>query len=144
MEGEALFMAIRHGLANGNASAVKQALELLSELLRAVPMSTLAPLLSGSGLFSMITKTLEDEKQSGLVLAAYLEVLARIMLADPNIFLQLVQQDAVHRQQSEEVRLDAILDATWASFDYAGESRQRKVIAMAMASLLPTVRSSAT
>lgn len=132
-------MAIRHCLENGGAEAVKLALKLLSEVIRAVPLSATAPLLSGSGVFSMITKALEDEKQSGVVLASHLEVLARIMLTDSNIFLQLVQQDAAHRQQTEEVRFDAILDATWASFDYAGESRQRKVIAMAMASLLPTV-----
>lgn len=127
-------------LSNGNPNAVKEILGLLSQLLRAAPIASLAPLLSASGVFSLVVRALEAEKQSGLVLAAYLEVLARIMLADSQVFLQLVEQDAVSRHEPAETRLDSVLDATWASFDYAGEARPRKVIAMAMASLLPTVR----
>ena len=102
-------------------------------------MSNLAPLLLDSGIFQHIVTALEDDKASGLILAAYLEILSRIALADANGFLQIVAEVARRQNVDAYKMLEEVLDALWRNFDYVGETRMRKAVAMAVGALLTTV-----
>ncbi|WWC68913.1 uncharacterized protein I206_102849 [Kwoniella pini CBS 10737] len=139
--GEAITTTFAKALSTSkpNAEAVNRILVTVTLLIRAAPLSQLAPLLLHSGIFQHITTALEDDKASGLILAAYLEILSRIAMLDPNIFLQMVAESA--RMQSKEGAklLEEVLDALWRNFDYVGETRMRKAVAMGAGALLTTV-----
>jgi hypothetical protein len=103
-------------------------------------MQTVAPLLLDSGLFQFSLKALEDDKAAGLVLAAHLEILGRIALSDPNIFLQMVAAAAEREHRDGHKMLEEVLDALWRNFDYVGDREGRKTVAMGVGALLTTVR----
>ncbi|OCF78224.1 hypothetical protein I204_00161 [Kwoniella mangroviensis CBS 8886] len=121
-----------------NAEAVSRILVTVSLLIRTAPLAQLAPLLLHSGIFQHITTALEDDEASGLILAAYLEILSRIAILDPRIFLQLVAESARMQNRDGQKLLDEVLDALWRNFDYVGETRMRKAVAMGAGALLTT------
>ena len=102
-------------------------------------MNLLAPLLIQSGIFQHIIAALEDDKASGMILASYLDILSRIILADPQGFLQIVHESARVQNKDARATLEETLDAFWRNFDYVGEARRRKAVAMAAGALLTTV-----
>jgi hypothetical protein len=117
-----------------NAGSIRRLLDTLSLLVRITPISTLAPQLLATGIFEHILTALEDDKASGLILAAYLDILARLAMIDPGIFLQMVGHTG-----SGDKPLEVVLDALWRNFDYVGEPRMRKAVAMGAGALLTTV-----
>ena len=123
-----------------NADAVRRILTTLSLLIRTAPLPPLAQHLLDSGIFQHILTALEDDKASGLILASYLDILSRIAMIDPNIFLQMIAESARRASKSEERTLEEALDALWRNFDYVGEARMRKAVAMGAGALLTTVR----
>ncbi|WVW79847.1 hypothetical protein I302_101817 [Kwoniella bestiolae CBS 10118] len=139
--GEAITSTFAKALATSkpNAEAVSRILSTISLLVRTAPLAQLAPLLLHSGIFQHITTALEDDKASGLILAAYLEILSRIAMLDPRIFLQLVAESARMQNRDGVKLLDEVLDALWRNFDYVGETRMRKAVAMGAGALLTTV-----
>jgi len=108
-------------------------------MIRLSPLSALAPLLIQYNIFQRIVFALEDDKASGLILAAYLEILSRIILADPNGFLQIAFEAARVQGKDATKMLEEVLDAFWRNFDYVDEKRMRKAVAMAAGALLTTV-----
>jgi len=114
-------------------------LTTISLLIRTSPLSSLAHLLLDSGIFQHALTALDDDKASGLVLASYLEILARIAMIDPNVFLQMVAETARRGGRDEVKDLEIVLDAIWRNFDYVGEARMRKMVAMGAGALLTTV-----
>nr|XP_019050076.1 hypothetical protein I302_00497 [Kwoniella bestiolae CBS 10118]OCF29006.1 hypothetical protein I302_00497 [Kwoniella bestiolae CBS 10118] len=138
--GEAITSTFAKALATSkpNAEAVSRILSTISLLVRTAPLAQLAPLLLHSGIFQHITTALEDDKASGLILAAYLEILSRIAMLDPRIFLQLVAESARMQNRDGVKLLDEVLDALWRNFDYVGETRMRKAVAMGAGALLTT------
>lgn len=89
------------------------------------------------GLFQKVVDGLDDDKAAGTTLAGYLTTVARVILADPAVFLQLVQHVASVKGESPEKQLETTFDAMWRAFDYLSEGSSRKAIAMAVAALLP-------
>jgi len=114
-------------------------LRTISLMVRLSPLSALAPLLIQFNIFQRIVFALEDDKASGLILAAYLEILSRIILADPSGFLQITFEAARVQEKDASKMLEEVLDAFWRNFDYVGEKRMRKAVAMAAGALLTTV-----
>ena len=133
---EALAQAL--GISKPNADSTRRILHSLSLLIRTAPIQDLAPLLINSGIFSGIITALEDDKASGLILAAFLDVLARIAMIDPQIFLRMVGEVGKHNHRDPAKVLEEVLDAMWRNFDYVGEARMRKAVAMGAGSLLTT------
>lgn len=127
-----------------NAKSLRRILTTVSLLVRLTPLNTLAPYLIEAGIFQHITIALEDDKASGLILAAYLEILSRIILADAPGFIQIASESARVQNQDPHKALEEIFDAFWRNFDYVGEPRMRKAVAMAAGALLTTVRVSTT
>ncbi|KIR32027.1 hypothetical protein I352_05656 [Cryptococcus deuterogattii MMRL2647] len=122
----------------GNESAVIRILATVSLWTRIAPLPIISSLLLQAGIFHHITTALEDDKASGLILAAYLEILCRIAMSNPNIFLQMVEESATIQSQDVHKLLEEILDAVWRNFDYVGDTRLRKVVAMGVGNLLLT------
>jgi hypothetical protein len=108
-------------------------------LIRTSSLSTLAHLLLDAGIFQHVITALDDDKASGLILASYLEILARIAMIDPNVFLQMVAETARRGGRDGDKDLEVVLDAMWRNFDYVGEARMRKAVAMGAGALLTTV-----
>lgn len=131
-------MATALSTSNGNESAVICILATVSLWTRIAPLPVISSLLLQAGIFHHITTALEDDKASGLILAAYLEILSRIAMNNPNVFLQMVEESAKIQSQDVHKLLEEILDAVWRNFDYVGETRLRKVVAMGVGNLLLT------
>lgn len=121
------------------ADALRQVLTTISLLIRTAPLQSLAHHLLDAGIFQHAITALDDDKASGLILAAYLEILSRIAMIDPNVFLQMVAETARRGGRNGEKDLEVVLDAMWRNFDYVGEARMRKVVAMGAGALLTTV-----
>jgi len=69
---------------------------------------------------------------------ADLGTLARIVVAGPTEFVQLVQSWAVRHGHSPDEVLTAILNEWIERIDYMAQGGQRKLTALALAYLLPT------
>ncbi|WVQ83491.1 hypothetical protein IAT38_005632 [Cryptococcus sp. DSM 104549] len=121
-----------------NTTSISRLLATLSLWVRIAPLPALAPLLLHAHIWQHITTALEDDKASGTVLAAYLEILGRVAMGDPNLFLQIVGQAAGAAGGDAGKALEEVLDALWRNFDYVGETRMRKVVAMGAGALLTT------
>ena len=122
----------------GNAGGVRRILITVCLLVRATPLQELAPLLLDTGVLNHILAALEDDKASGVILAAYLDILARIAMIDPAAFLFLLAGQAKRGSKDPAKQLEEALDAVWRNFDYVGEPRMRKAAAMGMGALLTT------
>jgi hypothetical protein len=122
-----------------NSNSVRRLLTTLSLLVRTSPLDVLAPQLLESGIFQHILTALEDDTASGIILAAYLEILARIAMIGAGVFLQMVDHAARVAGRDTHKALEEVLDAIWRNFDYVGEARMRKAVAMGVGSLLVTV-----
>lgn len=114
-------------------------LSSLSLFTRTAPINHLAPLLLDSGIFAHILVALEDDKASGTILAAYLDILMRIALVDPNALLQMIAETARRQGKDGEKVLEETLDAIWRNFDYVTGARSRKAVATGAGALLTTV-----
>ena len=108
-----------------NSDSTRRILTTLSLLVRTAPLSHLAHSLIDASIFQNIIAALEDDKASGQILAAYLEVLSRIALIDPHVFLQMVTETALRQGRDGTKVLDEVLDAMWRDFDYVGDARTR-------------------
>lgn len=122
------------------AIQLNRVLTTITLLIRTSPLSSLAHLLLNAGLFQHAITALDDDKASGLILASYLEILSRIAMIDPNVFLQMVAETARRGGKDEDKDLEVVLDAMWRNFDYVGDARSRKVVGMGAGALLTTVR----
>lgn len=136
--GESLMKALQTSSASKNATNVQRILKSLQLLVKIGPLDQLAGMLLQSGLFAFTLHALEDDKASGQTLAAFLGVLSRIAMRDPQIYLQLVAEQARQSSRDGHKLLEEALDSMWRNFDYVGETRARKAVAMAAGSLLTT------
>ncbi|WVQ77454.1 hypothetical protein IAR50_007140 [Cryptococcus sp. DSM 104548] len=136
--GQALASSLSKALvtSNSNVGPVVRILETLVLWISLAPIPSLCPHILQSGIFHQITQSLEDDKASGQILAAYLDVLARIAISDAGIFLQIVADAAAMEQKDPHQLLDEVLDAIWRNFDYVGGTKMRKAVAMGVGSLL--------
>ena len=130
--------ALQTSSASKNSTNVQRILKSLQLLVQIGPLDQLAGMLLQSGLFAFTLHALEDDKASGQTLAAFLGVLSRIAMRDPQIYLQLVAEQARQSSADGHKLLEGALDSMWRNFDYVGETRARKAVAMAAGSLLTT------
>jgi hypothetical protein len=118
---------------------LNRVLATLILLIRTAPLQSLAGVLLDAGLFQHVITALDDDKASGQILASYLSILSRIAMIDPNVFLQMVAENARRGGRDGEKDLGVVLDALWRNFDYVGDARSRKAVAMGVGALLTTV-----
>ncbi|CDO76254.1 hypothetical protein BN946_scf184470.g12 [Trametes cinnabarina] len=119
---------------------IKQMTSALCLLFQVAPPGLWGEALHVSGLFATIVKGLDEDKLPTPVLTEYVYVLARIALADRQLFLQLVSATAAAKNAKEDLIWEAILNQWWNRFDNMSEPRLRKLTAMGIASLVSTGR----
>ncbi|KAI0352893.1 ARM repeat-containing protein [Trametes cingulata] len=119
---------------------IKQMTSALCLLFQIAPPGLWGEALHVSGLFATIVKGLEEDKLPTMVLTEYVYVLARIAIADRQIFLQLVSATAAAQSMKEELVWEPILNQWWNRFDNMSEPRLRKLTAMGIANLVSTGR----
>ncbi|KAI0832484.1 ARM repeat-containing protein [Trametes gibbosa] len=119
---------------------VKQIMCALRLMLQISPSGLWGEALHVSGLFTAIVKVLEEDKLEATVLTEYVYVLARVAIADRQLFLQLVSATAAAQNVKEEFIWEPILNQWWNRFDNMSEPRLRKLTAMGIANLVSTGR----
>ncbi|KAJ3573347.1 hypothetical protein NP233_g2485 [Leucocoprinus birnbaumii] len=113
---------------------------MISIYIQITPSATWAPLIHSSGLFAWLLNKIVDNESSTLILTEYIYIFARIALADPQVFSQLISAAAVQLNQKESYLMEGLLDQWWGKFDNMSEPRHRKLTAMGIASFLSTGR----
>ncbi|KAH9846976.1 ARM repeat-containing protein [Lenzites betulinus] len=119
---------------------VKQMMSALSLMFQISPSGLWGEALHVSGLFPAFVRVLEEDKLETTVLAEYVYVIARIAVADRQLFLQLVSAMAAAQNVKEELIWEPILNQWWNRFDNMSEPRLRKLTAMGIANLVSTGR----
>lgn len=118
----------------------KDILICLQFLTQLAPAALWGEAMHVAGLFSHIVKILNDDESSTILLAECIYLLARIALADRQMFLQLVLATAQTTNLPEAKIWEALLDHWWRQFDHMSEPRHRKLAALGIASLVSTGR----
>lgn len=104
------------------------------------PSSFWAEALHNSGIFNLVVKILREDECSSAVLTDCIFILARIAVADHEMFLRLVSAAAHVSGVPEDKIWEPILDQYWRQFDHVSEPRHRKLAAMGIAALVSTGR----
>ncbi|KAK7695434.1 hypothetical protein QCA50_000070 [Cerrena zonata] len=135
-----LFNGFVIGLKNAVSIDQKQMMSVLELLAQLAPPHVYAEAIHQSGLFAFIVKALyDDEAQAGLM-TMYIYFLARVAIADKQVFQQLVSLAAPAINMSETLVWEGIMSQWWNRFDNMSEPRYRKLTAMGIASLVSTGR----
>ncbi|KAF8076536.1 armadillo-type protein [Lyophyllum atratum] len=120
-----------------NATDMMRALNLV---IQTAPSSLWGEAMHTSGLFAHILTTLIDGEASTLLLTEQILFLSRIVMADRQMFLQLVSATASSLNQKESYLYDSMLDQWFGKLDNMSEPRHRKLTAMGIGSLVSTGR----
>ncbi|KAI6163060.1 ARM repeat-containing protein [Pisolithus thermaeus] len=99
-----------------------------------------AEALHNSGFFNHVVKILREDECSSAVLTDCVFILARIAVADHEMFLRLASAAAHVSGVPEDKIWEPILDQYWRQFDHMSEPRHRKLAAMGIAALVSTGR----
>ncbi|KAI0722911.1 ARM repeat-containing protein [Earliella scabrosa] len=135
-----VFRAFNTAINEAIAANIKDMTSTLALLFQIAPPALWGEALHVSGLFATIVKGLEEDKLPTLVLTDYIYVLARIAIADRQLFLQLVSATSSTQNVREDLLWEAILNQWWTRFDNMSEPRLRKLTAMGIANLVATGR----
>ncbi|KAI0693596.1 ARM repeat-containing protein [Cytidiella melzeri] len=133
-----LFRALIKGMDQAVQLNVKDMAITIQLCVQLAPSSTWGEALYVSDLFAYVVTALKEDKIATELLTEYVYMLARIALADKDMFLQLVSAMASTTQTKEAELWEAILDQWWTRFDNMSEPRHRKLTAMGIASLVST------
>ncbi|KIY49344.1 ARM repeat-containing protein [Fistulina hepatica ATCC 64428] len=141
---EAFRMALSSHAVTTNLRDLVAALELLVQV---TPPSAWGEAMHLTGLFERLLDTLVDNEAPTLFLTEHIYLFSRIVIADRQIFTQLMTATASRKQvlgktmQEVEANLyDLLLDQWWGRFDNMSEPFYRKLTAMGAASLAATGR----
>ncbi|KAF8746019.1 hypothetical protein AX14_004306 [Amanita brunnescens Koide BX004] len=119
---------------------IKDMIVTLCLLCQITPASSWVEPMYNSGLFAYLIATLAEGECGIMLLTEYVYLLARIVLADRAIFLQLMNVTANATGLTEKYLFEGLLDQWWGKFDSMSEPRHRKLAAMGIASLVSTGR----
>ncbi|KAH9938596.1 ARM repeat-containing protein [Fomitopsis serialis] len=135
-----LFQAFAKAMTQAVETNVGDMARILTTLFQIGPPQLWGEPLHRSGLFALVVKTLTDDKAKTSILTEEIYVLARVAVANKQLFLQLMQATAQAHNVSEAHIWEGVLDQWWTRFDNMSEPRHRKLTAMGIASLISTGR----
>ncbi|BGP52842.1 hypothetical protein JCM8202v2_000399 [Rhodotorula sphaerocarpa] len=133
-----LFASIHDLLGGLKLEAVKVVLHALNTVFQTSPPSTWAAALDASGCFAVYLETIANPSIPSLIVTKYLASLARIIIASPDTFHQLVAATASRISQATDAILHTIISQYIDRLDNMSQGRQRKLAALALAYLAPT------
>ncbi|KAJ7094628.1 armadillo-type protein [Mycena belliarum] len=135
-----LFHAFRRALSSAAvATNLKEMLISLNLLVQVAPSSLWGEPMHTSGLFSLLLKNIVEGECGALLLTEHIYLMSRIVMADRQMFLQLMAATA-SPVITEKRLYDGLLDLWWGSWDNMSEPRHRKLAAMGIAALVSTAR----
>ncbi|KAG7449051.1 ARM repeat-containing protein [Guyanagaster necrorhizus] len=136
-----LFKAFRQGFENVNITVNrKDLLVALNLIVSITPSSLWGEALHVSGLFAYLMKILLDGEIVTYILAEHIYIWARIVMADRQMFLQLMTATVPVLGMTEAKLYERLMDVWWDKFDSMSEPKHRKLCAMGMAALVSTGR----
>ncbi|KAM5532278.1 hypothetical protein V8D89_014036 [Ganoderma adspersum] len=159
-----LFGAFNAAMKEALSANLKHMTGALCLLTQVTPPALWGEAMHTSGVFAHVWKTLEEDKFPSVVLTEYVYLLARIAIADRQLFLQLVSATAATLNRPEEQIWEPILNQWWTrvrlyissptlvvlslklpplrarQFDNMSEPHLRKLTAMGIANLVSTGR----
>lgn len=91
-----------------------------------------------SGLFKRLLDISIEGESHQLTLTGIIYLFSRIVMADKQMFLQLMSAQAGGDPQMEYKLYDGLMDQWWGKFDNMSEPRHRKLTAMGVAALVST------
>ncbi|KZT71615.1 ARM repeat-containing protein [Daedalea quercina L-15889] len=135
-----LFQAFARAMMQAVETNVGDMARILTTLFQVGPPQLWGEPLHRSGLFALVVKTLMDDKARTSILTEEVYVLARVAIANKQLFLQLMQATSQANNVPEPQIWEGVLDQWWTRFDNMSEPRHRKLTAMGIASLVSTGR----
>ncbi|ORY75687.1 armadillo-type protein [Leucosporidium creatinivorum] len=139
--GADLFAAFEDLLGELKLEAVKVILHGLNTVVKTSPIDNWAGTLDSSAAFIKLLTPLSHSETPVLIVTKYLCSVARIVLAGPETFLQLVEAAAVRTGSSSDNILALLLSSWIDRLDNMSQGGQRKLVALALAHLIATTRS---
>lgn len=138
--GMPLFEAYTKALSSNAVVGVNncQMVGSLALLVRLAPAPLWGEAMHTSGLFATLLKTLTEGEAETLLLTEHVFLFSRIVLADRQVFAQLMTATAEKIGMPEDKLYELLLDQWWGKFDNMGEPWNRKLTAMGVASLVAT------
>ncbi|KAJ7068412.1 armadillo-type protein [Mycena amicta] len=118
---------------------IKDMILALNFLVQLAPSALWGEPMHTSGLFSALLKTIVEGEVSAQILMEHILLMARIVMADRQMFLQLMAATATVSMPEDKL-YDLLLDQWWGTWDNMSEARHRKLSAMGMAALVSTAR----
>ncbi|KAK7470477.1 hypothetical protein VKT23_001903 [Stygiomarasmius scandens] len=119
---------------------VKSAMKTLALLVQITPSNLWGLAMHTSDLFKYLLSTIMEGELDAIILTEEIHLISRIVLADRQIFLQLMQVTAPRLNMSEAKVFELLLEQWWVKFDAMSEPRHRKLSAMGVAALVSTGR----
>ncbi|GAA5857039.1 hypothetical protein JCM8547_007927 [Rhodosporidiobolus lusitaniae] len=133
-----LFPAV-HDLLDGlKLEAVKVVLHALNTVFQTAPAATWIEALEASGCFASFLKVVSAEDSSALIVTKYLCSIARVILAGPEPFQQLLVATTGRTGSTPDQLLDLVITQFVERLDNMSQGGQRKLAALALAYLVPT------
>ncbi|KAJ2920088.1 hypothetical protein MD484_g369, partial [Candolleomyces efflorescens] len=136
-----IFQAFTEGLKSQAVMVnMKDMVMALQFMVQLAPSNLWGEPMHTSGLFSYLLLTLNDGESSPILLTEIIFLFSRIVMADPQMFLQLMSATAPVANLPETNLWEGLLDQWWGKFDNMSEPRHRKLTAMGIATLVATGR----
>jgi len=138
MYGEHVIRAYASALEQAPKESTRMLLESLDIALQVTSPNTWISPLVKTGLAQKACHIIDDPKTGGPELAAYDAFLARVILREPTAFATFVTAYAQTQVTANAVakQLELTIDAMWRAYEYVGDAKRRKMVAMAFANLL--------
>ncbi|KAF7332027.1 Importin N-terminal domain-containing protein [Mycena kentingensis (nom. inval.)] len=118
---------------------VKDMIIALNFLVQLAPAALWGEAMHTSGLFSVLLKAIVENEASPQILVEHILLMSRIVMADRQMFLQLIAATATS-EMPESKLYDLLLDQWWGTWDTMSEARHRKLSSMGMAALVSTAK----
>nr|GAT59975.1 predicted protein [Mycena chlorophos] len=135
-----LFTAFKAALSGAAVERnLKDTIFALNLLVQLAPSDLWGEPMHRSGLFAALLNTIVVGEASPQLLMEHILLISRIVMADKNMFLQLMS-GAATAQMSEAKLYELLLDQWWGTWDTMSEARHRKLSAMGIAALVSTAR----
>ncbi|KAJ2930226.1 hypothetical protein H1R20_g6892, partial [Candolleomyces eurysporus] len=136
-----IFQAFTEGLKSQAVMVnMKDMVVALQFMVQLAPSNLWGEPMHTSGLFAHLLLTLNDGESSPILLTEIIFLFSRIVMADAQMFLQLMSATAPAVNQPETNLWEGLLDQWWGKFDNMSEPRHRKLTAMGTATLVATGR----
>ncbi|KAJ8523493.1 hypothetical protein ONZ45_g125 [Pleurotus djamor] len=135
--GAHVFQAFAQALQSGGIAAnIKQMIIALEFIIQLTPPSLWAESMHVSGLFTYLISKINDPETGSIILTELIYLFARMILADRQMFAQLMSASASAKNVPENTLYEGLLDQWWSKFDAMSEARYRKLTAMGIAALV--------